>query len=152
MSRTLLRHRQIRRTEPIAGLDERNFAQGRYFEADCLAGDLIGKFVYTTGLEVGGLPQVSTVDITNETTMPSVGVIVEKATATRCTVQALNGETSIVTTVPNSRYWISKTGTATNIPPSPLVGEIVILQLVGTGIESSRLLLVRDFQFIKLLP
>jgi len=150
--RTLIRHSQIRRAEPVNATDERDLAKGYYFEADCLAGDIVGSFVYTTGLEVAGIPQVTTVDITDENTMPSVGVIIEKSTPTRCVVQGLTGETTVIPTIPNSRYWISKTGVATNIPPFPNAGEIVILQVVGVGIESGRLLLSRDFNFVRLLP
>lgn len=148
MGKTLLRYSRMRRTEPQTGADDSLFAKGRAYEADCLAGDAIGNFVYVTGPEVSGLPQVSTVDVTDASKVPAVGVIVEKSTATRCVVQVI-GETSIFTTVPGDRYFISTSGTATNVPPTPS-GSDLYQQLVGVGLESSRLLLSFNGQFVRM--
>jgi len=148
MARTLIRYSQVRRTEPESGANDLDFAKGRAYEADCLAADVAGKFVYVTGPEVAGIPQVSTVDITNPAKMPSVGMIVAKTTATRCTVQTV-GETSLFVTVPGGRYFIDVAGVATNSPPTPVTGEI-FQQLIGVGLESSRLLLNFNGQLVNL--
>ena len=55
-------------------------------EATCLASDEISACVIITAAKVGALYQVKVVDIDNDNE-PGVGVIINKSTSTRCTVQ-----------------------------------------------------------------
>lgn len=56
-------------------------------QADCLATDEVRDVVRVSGDAVGGIFQVEKLDITSPTVELALGVIVAKATPTRCTVQ-----------------------------------------------------------------
>lgn len=138
-SRTLIRHRdqrQITPNTPGRGVDERLTAQGRYFEADCLAADSVGDFVYITGTPVSGFYQVTQVDITDPSAMPAVGVIVEKSTSTRCFVQT-EGLFFTSGLTPQARYWV---GADSQISPSPPVSDIA--QVIGIALSDTDLKLL----------
>lgn len=142
--RTLVRYEQIRRTEPINTdpLDDGKLAKGRYFQADCLVTDIIGEFVYITGPAVAGIPQVTKVNIQVYGMYPSVGLIIEKSTTTRCMVMVF-GEVEVLpaTLVPGRPYFIGLSAMITNIPPAPAPGTFAAIQAIGTAIDTGRLLL-----------
>jgi hypothetical protein len=145
--RPLVRHDQLRVTEPIDGGDDFQFSKGRYFVANCLAADDVEHCVYITGAEVISIPQVATVDITKLAKMPAVGMIVEKSSPTDCIVQVL-GETSLITTTPGLRHFIGFDGKPTATVPVAAPGGTAILQVIGMAIGSSRLLLRVDQQMV----
>jgi hypothetical protein len=141
--RTLVRFSQVRRTEKVdSTADEALMALGRYFQADCLALDVVGMFVYVTGSAVLGIPQVTKVDIQTYGKYPAVGMIVEKPTATRCLVQAF-GEIAVLPAalIPGRPYFVGLDSLLTNIPPAPAPGTRAAIQAVGTAIDDGRLLL-----------
>ncbi len=146
----LLRFDQIRQIDTSGDNEsEEAFARGRYWEADCIATDTAGDFVYVTGASVGGVRQVTRVDVFDPDTMPSVGVIILKRTTTRCVVQAF-GEIAAVGLVPQGRYWIgTDSRLAANFPPRP-VGGIVVAQVVGVALDTTALLLRPDLNPFKL--
>jgi hypothetical protein len=143
-TRTLIRHSQLRRTEPVdyGTLDDEYFSRGRYFAADCLPTDTNGQFVYITGPAVGGWPQVTKVDISTNGMYPAVGVLIEKDTPTRCMVHVI-GEFAVspANLIPGKPYFIGADSMLTHIPPVALVGGFVAVQAVGTAIDYGRLLL-----------
>ena len=144
----LIRYSQIRRTEPDTGADDLKFQRGRYFEADCLAGDVIGNWVKKTG-EVAGVPQVTTVSIITEPYKPALGPIVEKSAPTKCVVQ-VHGETDLFAfAATDDRVFISTTGTATAVEPVPAPASFVIIQIVGMALGLDRLLLLPTLIFTK---
>jgi hypothetical protein len=65
----------------------RKRAISELIQADCLATDVVGDVVRITADAVGGVFQVSKLDITSVPIELGVGVIVAKATTTRCSVQ-----------------------------------------------------------------
>lgn len=142
--RTLIRHSQLRPTEPVdyGALDEEYFSRGRYFAANCSSTDINGQFVYITGPSIGGLPQVTKVDISTSGMYPAVGVLIEKNTPTRCTVHVI-GEFAVspANLIPGKPYFIGSDSMLTHIPPVALVGGFVAVQAVGTAIDYGRLLL-----------
>lgn len=150
--RTLVRFSQVRRTEKVdSTADEALMALGRYFQADCLASDVVGMFVYVTGSAVLGIPQVTKVDIQIFGKYPAVGMIIEKSTATRCLVQVF-GEIAVspAALVPGRPYFVGLDGTLTNIPPAPAPGTRAAIQAIGTAIDDGRLLLnVHPMLFLK---
>jgi len=137
----LLRFKQIRQLDTTGeGETEESFARGRYWEADCIATDTAGDFVYITAAEVGGIRQVEKADPYNVSKMVGVGVIVLKRTTTRCVVQAF-GEIAATGLVPQTRYWIGADGRlAATFPPRP-VGGIVVAQVVGVALDTTVLML-----------
>lgn len=146
----LLRFKQIRQLDTtLAGETEERFARGRYWEADCIATDTAGDFVYITGSSVGGIRQVEKADVFDTSKMPAVGVIVLKRTTTRCVVQAF-GEISAVGLVPQARYWVgTDSRLASAFPPRP-VGDIVVAQVVGVALDTTALMLRPDLNPFKL--
>lgn len=112
------------------------------FVADCLAGDVVGNFVYITGDLVGGVKQVSSVDVTDPSKMPTVGVIVAKPTSTSCVVQQSGSldTTTFKTLTPNSRYWIGFDAKLRDTLPIPGSG-VSVAQQVGVALSSSELML-----------
>lgn len=65
----------------------RKRAIAELIQADCAATDQPGDVVRISADVVGGIYQVAKIDITNIPMHLAVGVIVSKATTTRCTVQ-----------------------------------------------------------------
>jgi hypothetical protein len=65
----------------------RKRAISELIQADCLVTDVVGDVVRITADAIGGVFQVSKLDITAVPIELGVGVIVAKATATRCSVQ-----------------------------------------------------------------
>lgn len=120
------------------------------WDADCLATDEVGHFVYITGPSVAGVRQVTKVDITNPATMPAIGMIVSKATPTRCTVQVL-GEVATAGLSPGttSRYWVGADSKLSNIPPAKISGKIVV-QVAGAALDNSVFMLRPDLNPVKL--
>jgi hypothetical protein len=141
--RPLLRYSQLRRAEPVdAPSNDDSLARGRYFQADCLAGDVVGAFVYITGASIATIPQVTTVDIKVSGKYPAVGMILEKSTSTRCLVIVF-GEVVVspATLTPGKHYWIGTSGLLSATLPAPGVGERVATQLAGYAIDAGRLLI-----------
>lgn len=107
------------------------------FLANCLAADLVGDFVYTTGPKVGSLYQVSRVDIDVQAKMPAVGTIISKTSATECEVQfnaLLQGVYSGLT--PGARIFIGTDGRPAHTLDRPLTGRRW-LQSVGVAVSAT---------------
>lgn len=150
--RTLLRTRAIRADipqAPAADRDEEKLLRGRYYEAGCLATDAVGHFVQITGPKVAGYRQVSKVDIEDSTTMPAIGVIIEKSNITSCFVQAW-GELEYSGLVEGTRYWVGADSKLADMPPSRVSGKIVVAQIVGVALEDEILLLRPSLNPVKL--
>ena len=114
----------------------------QFFLADCLATDAIGDPVIVTGPSVLSFPQVTRVDIkTTGLTKPSVGVISEKSTPTRCKVITLGEFTySPATLVPGKPYWAAYGGGLTDVIPTPDPAGKIACQVIGTAIDTGRLI------------
>lgn len=121
------------------------FALGISFEADCLATDDVGHFVYITGPGA-----VTKVDIEVASTMPSIGPIVEKISTTRCRVQTIGEYWTAETLVPGTRYWISGISKLQGTPPTPAPASYIMAQVVGVALEENKLILRPDMQAVKL--
>ena len=155
--RVRIRSKDVRQTTPntpARDVGEENTTRGRYFEADCLATDVVGDFVYINGAPVSGFFQVTRVDITNPSHLPTVGIIVEKSTTTRCFVQRfglidVSTFPSAPTLVPQSKYWIGFDGRLRDTLPEPVSG-VAVAQLVGQALSTTELLLLEGSQPFKL--
>jgi hypothetical protein len=117
------------------------------FEAACPPSLLVNQFVYVTGALA---LTVDVVDPMDPTKMPSVGIVLSKASPTSCTVAWFG----IVTLVgggllPSARYFIGADGFLT--PIVPLVRP-VLLQVVGQAIDDTRLILNPSKDMIRINP
>lgn len=141
MPRSLLRYTQVRRLgTPNVQESDAAYAEGRYFEANCLSSDLVNHFVRVTGNTLS-VPNVTRVDVTDSTKMPAVGVIVQKPTATTCLVQVSGQITSFSPVAAGSWYYVGASSFPVAAPPS-FPG---IPQVVGLGLDTARLLLQHGF-------
>lgn len=116
------------------------------FAADCQSSDQVGKCVYINGNSVGGVPQVMTVDPSDYTTMPSVGVILSKSSATSCLVAYFG---TYVTTglTPNARYFVGSGGVLSATVP---IVRPFITQVMGQALDTTRLLLTPSKNILRL--
>lgn len=141
MPHSRLRYTQVRRLgTPNVDQSDQPFAEGRYFEANCLATDLVNHCVYVTGVTLG-VPDVTRVDPSIPATMPAIGVIVQKATTSTCLVQASGQITSFSPVVAGTWYYVGASAfPVSSPPPFPAVPQII-----GVGLDVARLLLRHGF-------
>lgn len=105
------------------------------FQATCDASDSVGNAVYISGPAVVGVYDVRTVDITDASKAPAIGIIIKKLDATTCIVQI----TGIVTGVfsgltPGQHLFVTAVGNLTQTPPSAPVSGIKYIQAVAYAI------------------
>lgn len=153
MARTRIRHKDVRLhlpATPGTPKDEELFnGKGRYFEANCLGTDALGDFVYITADEAANLFNVTKVDVDDSTTMPAIGVIIEKPTLSTCLVMTF-GVLAATGLTPNARYWVDTDAQITATPPTRASGVNRVVQVVGIALSSTKLLLRPDYLAIKL--
>jgi hypothetical protein len=141
MPRSLVRYAQIRRLgTPNVQESDSAYAEGRYFEANCLSTDLINHFVRVVGNTLG-VPDVTKADPTDPLKMPAVGVIVQKPTTTTCLVQVSGQILSFSPVVAGTWYYVGLAGLPVTSPPV-FPG---IPQVIGVGLDTARLLLRPGF-------
>jgi len=109
------------------------------FIADCSAGESVGDCVYVSADAVLGVLQVRKVDPSDPTKMPSLGIIVDKPTATACTVVYLGAFPvgGLPAFLPGKRYFVGASSQPVSVPPST---SGVLVQVVGIALDSGRLL------------
>lgn len=125
--------------------NDARFALGISFIAACLATDLVGHYVYITASRA-----VTKVNISDSTTMPSVGQIIEKSSDTICRVQTIGELITGETLIPGARYWIGDDSRLLPNPPSVPPSEYRMAQVVGVALEEHKLILRPDMQAVKL--
>lgn len=118
------------------------------FDATCDPADSVGMYVRVCGPAVGGVRQVTRVDIFNRATMPAVGVIIEKASSTQCKVRSLGEVGVAITMVPGKRYFVGADSRLTATPPAPSVGEIIVAQIIGVALDSGTLFVNPNLNYI----
>lgn len=117
-------------------------------DANCLATDEVGHWVHITAEPIAGLYQVEKVDVTDLATMPSIGVIISKSSATSCEIQTqgIVTTTGLTAGVP---YVIGLDSKLSASPPAPTAIGKTITQGVGTALSSTELLIAFDLIRIK---
>lgn len=110
------------------------------FVADCPASLVVDDLIYVTGPSVGGIVQVGKVDITNSATMPTIGIVTEKTTSTRCVVISLGLVNPNMSLSPG-RYFVGASGQPTNVVPVPASGQKIAFQVVGYALDADRLIM-----------
>lgn len=111
-------------------------------EGVCATTDSVGDCVKVVGTRIAGKLDVRKVDITVAGDIPSIGIIISKATSTTCTVQ-LDGIMSGVVTglTPGKAYFISPTSTLTLTPTVPTSGNIAWVQQMGEALDTDEFLI-----------
>lgn len=140
MVRTRVRSLDVRRNERVDSIaSEDQTLKGRYFEADCLAGVVVGDFVRVAA-SLSGVPQVAKVDITVRGQYPALGVIVEKSSSTKCLVVA-SGEIITSGLTPGATYWVGLDSRLSATPPVPTIGGIAACQVVGHALTPTQIVI-----------
>lgn len=136
--KSLIRYEQVRRRgRPDVQETDAPYVDGRYFDANCLASDVVHNFVRITG-STGGIPDVESVDPTVPSTMPAVGVIIRKDSVTKCLVQATGTFVDLSGITPGVWYYVGLDSQPSPTKPAlPAVGQVV-----GVGLTPNNLLLV----------
>lgn len=111
--------------------------------ANCLSSDAVGDLVCITGNLVAGKYQVTKANPVALSSMPAVGAITSKTSATNCTIYfwgAIGGIWSGLT--PGRIYFVGDDGTIALIPPVPTLSRPQIyIQHVGVAIGTDVLML-----------
>jgi len=123
---------------------------GKAFKATCPALLIAGKCVYISGPKVGEYYQVDRADPADILKMPAIGVVIEKADSTHCTVQCLGEVSGIYTglTIPRPLF-VSSSGDLTASPPDPLPSGYVMAQVMGAAMSAADVLLCPNFFMTK---
>jgi len=140
MAETLIRGSSIRAAvDSATDLDvtEEQLQRGRYFEATCAAGRVVGEFVYVSAIGAG-LPTVALCDPHDVAKMPAIGCIQAKITATSAIVATV-GEVTL-SGLSAGAYYIGAAGTAViTAPPAAPSGGVTIAQRAGDALSATRL-------------
>jgi hypothetical protein len=116
--------------------------------SDCLATDAVGDAVYVTGTKVASRTQVTKVNITSSSSMPAIGVILSKSTATECDVQWVGEVAGVYAGLtPGKPYFVDVDATPTSTPPTP--GADHYVQKLGVATATDVLLLMPDVNLVK---
>ena len=121
------------------------------FTADCPTSVAVDDLVYVTGPEVGGFYQVDTVDITDRSKMPAIGIVTEKTTATRCEVVTL-GEIELgLSLTPGSRYFVGTNGQPSSTMP-PRGSTETIRQIIGYALSADTMMMMVNLEAVVRRP
>ena len=112
-------------------------------QAYCYSTDAVGDAVYIMGDKVGARYQVTKVNIDVLTTIPSIGIITLKISATECVVQTGGIVHDVYTGLtPQAPLFIGTDSRLTEVrtPNKPTAGRRA-LQIIGQALSSTDLLL-----------
>lgn len=126
----------------------RNRSAPQKIIAGCQATDAVGDFVSIISDAVLGVMQVEKVDVTDLSTMPAIGVIDKKLSATDCLVQ-VSGTFITTGLTAGAPYLIGIDSQLSITPPVPALTGLAVAQGVGSAISSTKLLLGFDLIRIK---
>lgn len=120
----------------------RKRAQVEYVIADCLTTDSVGDMVRVSADAVGGVYQVTKIDIEAGAVELPVGMLVQKVTTTRGAVQ-VGGEVLGVYTglIPGKQLFIGNDARLTHAVPTPPTIGVRLVHPAAHALSSSTLLL-----------
>lgn len=123
-----------------------------YLPAFCFSTDVVGDVVYIMGAKVGLRYQVTRVDIDDISTVPAIGILIAKDSATTCIVQ-IGGLLSDVYTslTPHKPLFIGLTGRLDETPPDPVAGRRAV-QMIAQALSSADVLIHVKSPIIRVAP
>lgn len=111
---------------------------GNKFTGVCPTDSTVGDLVYVSGPGKA----VDLVDITDAAKIPTVGCIIEKASASVCTVQTHGLVSAIYSGLtPGRMYFAGVDSRPIEAPPVPGVGVSRFLQIIGVALDPTTLIL-----------
>lgn len=117
--------------------------------AQCTASDVVGNCVHISGPMVGDLYQVATVDPSDGSTFPAVGVIIAKESDTLCQVSVFGIIDVVSGLSPGRLYFVGAAGVLTQTLPTPPVAGVAYIQSMGTAMDSSRFMVNPTYPVVK---
>jgi hypothetical protein len=127
-------------------------AQSFNFLANCPSTMSIGDLAYISGSMSNGIYQVDKVDITNYNKMPAIGIVTDKSASTVCSVMTL-GTFNSVDLTPGTKYYVGINGRIASSPPSAQNNNTpLFIQIVGIGMDTTKLLFQPSFNVSKTIP
>lgn len=135
-------------TQEILTLDELTHRSGFEVPANCLATDSVGDVVYIRSDSVGGVIQVTRVNILDYARMPGIGIITSKVGDTDCKILRY-GILSVTGLLPGKTYFVGSDGRLTHLRPMAPMGEKAFIQVLGVAMDSGRLLLNPSFNLTR---
>lgn len=97
----------------------RKRAQAERIVADCQLADAVGDMVHISADAVGGIYQVTKINIVSTPTELPLGMVIAKLTATRCVVQVGGEIVGIYTGLtPGKQLFIDNTGKLSHVVPT----------------------------------
>jgi len=106
------------------------FESEHTFLADCLATDMVGDCIYNTADPIGGIYQVTKCNPYTFATLPSIGIIRNKITDTRCEVQYSGEMAGVYGGLDISKpLFVGFDGGLTQVVPAPNGGPVWVQQM-----------------------
>lgn len=123
-------------------LVSRSLSQKERVTASCGVGDAVGDVVYVSGAKSGADYSVTKTDPTAYASMPGLGIVIYKISATRCVVQ-LSGEVLGLYTglTPGRVCWVGLDSRPTQTPPAAPISGRAYLNALGIATSTDILLL-----------
>lgn len=118
------------------------------FKGSCTAAEVVGRAVYISGPESGGVFPVRLARCDDWSTMPAVGIIIEKPTTTTCYVQQVGRLPSgTVSGLERGKtYKVGYSGLLVKLAPAPGIGGFSIVQFIGLAMDSDEFHVSPDYQ------
>jgi hypothetical protein len=116
------------------------------FAASCFASDAVGDVVRISGPSSGGVPQVTKVDISTWLTMPGIGIITSKSTATDCIVAFYGAVPLSFALLPGRPYFASALSIPTDTRPAT-----GFIQILGIALDGTRLFLQPSWNLTRVI-
>lgn len=145
-----IRYDQIRRldTETSDNGDE-DLQKGRYIRATCLATDAIEDLVSIASLSTGSTFQVQKLIISDPTTFPAIGMIIEKTSPTIALVQ-VSGQVPLTFAglISGQKYFVGSSSTISATAPVPGIGSTAMVQVVGVAVSDTTFIIEPSFMTV----
>lgn len=114
------------------------------FAAACSSSDAVGDCVHISADAVGGVLQVSRVDVTSAAKMPAIGIIVEKPSPTTSVVAYL-GAVALGGLSPGRAHFVgTNSRPSATCPTGP-----ALVQAIGFALDGTRLMFNPSMQMVK---
>ncbi len=136
--------------DPIVGIDPLTGSSGgaALVPASCLPTDVPGDAVRISGpgATPGAVYAVTRVDVTSGATMPAVGLLRAKTTATSCIVQLSGPMPGVLSGLTSGKtYFVGPAGTPTTAPPAPGgPGTRAYVQVIGVALDATTMMVAPD--------
>lgn len=116
----------------------------------CTALESVEDVVYISGEPSSGAIRVRTVDPTQRSKMPGIGIIISKSDDTNCRIKLFGVVENIYTGLTfNGPLYVGTDGRLTHTPPSPTVGGKIYKQIFGEAFGADMIMVTPQLMMIR---